>query len=83
MYRIEADQIGGISYTYEARTLREAKSIAWRKANDLRFDWCTTRPVWCDGNSDWDKSDSSIVGGYDASSSCGDFTFAHVVVYKT
>ena len=82
MYKIKATKIGGSTTNYEASTLREAKSIAFRQANALRPFGCYTRPVWCKGQFNWDASDASIVGGYDASSADLSHTFAHVVVYR-
>uniref|UniRef100_A0A6M3KYK5 Uncharacterized protein n=1 Tax=viral metagenome TaxID=1070528 RepID=A0A6M3KYK5_9ZZZZ len=52
-----------------ARTIREARSIAYRLARAMRCGGNTARPMWCEGRS-WhphpDAPGRAPVGGYDA-----------------
>lgn len=56
-------------------TLREARSIAYRRARQVRH--YGHRPVWVDGSRSWNSA--SAVGGYDPD--CGE-THAYAVVHR-
>lgn len=51
----------------QAATLREARSLAYRMALDVRADCHTARPVWCEASAWHPEGDLVPVGGYDAS----------------
>ena len=64
-----------------AKTLRDARGIALRLAEEYTPDWVKTRPVWCDAgawNEHPDADGMMPVGGYD----CGDDGSAAVIFAK-
>lgn len=68
-YTITSSKAGmGCDYrTAHAQTMREARSIAYRMALEVRSSSYTARPVWCEASA-WHAEDGPVpVGGYDAS----------------